>query len=102
MQNFIEIRSPVRNLKIPHFSNFLELPPPPQLPKREWIRFGYVNHYLGLVLIFLTKFHPDPSTLSVFQDFRFPPPNSPQCPQIQSGFEITTLRHDFLPNIKLH
>ena len=33
--------------------------------------------YLGLVLIFPTKLYPDPSTLSVFQDFRFPSPDSP-------------------------
>ena len=29
---------------------------------------------LGLLLIFPTKIHPDPSILSVFQDFMSPPP----------------------------
>ena len=54
--------------------------------------------YLRLLLIFPTKFHPDPSTLSVFHDFRFPP-NSPQCHQILSEFKIRSLRHDILLNI---
>ena len=55
--------------------------------------------YLGLALIFPIKFHPDPSTLSVFQDFRFPPSNSPQCHQTQSGFKIRALRHNIIPTV---
>ena len=56
--------------------------------------------YLVRVLTFPIKFHPDPSTLSVFQDFRFPSPT--QCHQIHLGLKIRVLRHDILPNIKFH
>ena len=86
---FIEIRLTVRRLKIPHFSNFSELPPPPPNYPKESRSVPVMSiMYLGLVLIFPTEFHPDPSTLSVFQDFRFPPPkSSPQCHQILSGLK---------------
>ena len=53
---------------------------PPQLPQRERISSGNVNHVSRTIAYFSTKFHPDLSTLSVFQDFRFPlqlPPMSP-------------------------
>ena len=41
------------------------------MPQRERIHFGYGNH---VSRTYVSKFHPDTSTLSVFQDFRFPPP----------------------------
>ena len=59
------------------FSNLLELTFP-QLPKESRSVPVMSILYLGLVLIFASKIHPGPSTLSVFQDFRFcPPPTSP-------------------------
>ena len=59
------------------FFLIFQINPPPNSPKEsEFVLFMSIT-YLGLVLIFPTKFHPDPSTLSIFQDFRFPPPMSP-------------------------
>ena len=88
-------------MKILPFSNFLELTLPRLLPKES----GYVPvmsiTYLGLVRIFSTKFHPNPSILRVFQDFRSPP-NFSQYHRIRSGFKIRALRHYILPNIKFH
>ena len=55
-------------------------PLPPTPPKRaNPVRFQqsriYDNHVSLLILS--TKLHPDSSTISAFQDFRFPPPNPP-------------------------
>ena len=50
---------------------------PPNSPKKSGSGPVMSITYLGLVLILPTKFHPDLSTLSVFQDFRFPPPAPP-------------------------
>ena len=55
------------------FSNFSELLPPPKKESESGPVMSVT--YLGLVLILSTKFHPDLSALSVFQDFRPPPPN---------------------------
>ena len=60
------------------------------------------NIYLGLVFIFPTMFHPDPSTLIVFQVLGFPLPTPRPHHQIRSGFKIRALRQDILLNIKFH
>ena len=93
----ISLRSdhPFVSYKYLIFSNFSELlPPPPNSTKENgpvrlcqspildlcvFFQKVYSVMYLVLTIIFTTKFHPDPSTLSVFQDFRSPqlPPMSP-------------------------
>ena len=57
--------------------------------------------YLGLVLIFPTKFHPNPSTLSVFQDFRFRHHPQLLLHQIRPGFKIKALRYPSKHQISL-
>ena len=59
---------------MPHFPQFFRITPPLHSPKES--QFGLVISikYLGLVLVLRTSYHHDPSTLSVFQDFRFLPP----------------------------
>ena len=60
--------------------------------------------YLELVLILPIKFHPDLSTLSVFQDFQFPgflfPTSNPQCPWIRFELKMEHLRHKIFRYIK--
>ena len=53
--------------------------PTPQLPQRERIWSGYVNHIsrTSSHKFLPTKFNPDLSSLSVFQYFQFPPPTPP-------------------------
>ena len=53
--------------------------------------------YRDLLLILPIKYHPDLSTLSVFQDFYFP--SNPLCTRIWSGFKIRALKHKILQNI---
>ena len=65
------------NLKIPHFFYFFRINPPPNSPKERWSVPVISMTYLGLVLSFSTRFHPDTSTLSVFQHFMLPPPTPP-------------------------
>ena len=50
---------------------------PQSSPQRERITSSYNNHVSRTLLILPTKFHPDFSTLSVFQNFRFPPSTPP-------------------------
>ena len=70
------------------FSIFLELTLPPPTPQKraDPFRLWHIPH-LGLVLIFPTKFHSNPSTLSIIQDFRFRPP-SPNFPFTGSGQDL--------------
>ena len=60
---FSYFRSPVRQLKIPHFFYFFRNNPPPNYPKESGSILFMSIMYLGLVLIFSTKFQPNPSTL---------------------------------------
>ena len=48
--------------------------------------------YLGLVLHILTKFHPDPSTLSFFQVLGFPLPTPPNV--TRSGRDLKQVLQD--------
>ena len=69
----------------------LEIPPTPT--KRVYLIMSII--YLELVLILPIKFHPDLSTLSIFQDVLFPRfqfPSNPICPQIQFELKIEHLR----------
>ena len=50
----------------------LWIPPPPNSPKKSEIGPVMSVTYLQLVLILLTKFHPDLFSLSLFQDFQSP------------------------------
>ena len=78
------------------------LNPSPQLPQRERIQYGYVNH---VPRTFAYSIHQASSRFLHSKGFpRFPisSSNSPQCQQIWSGFEIRALRHEFVLNIKFH
>ena len=68
--NFIKIWSPVLKLKILKFFQINT----PQLPQKEWICSNYVNHVSITCAYSSHKFHLNLSTLSIFQDFCFPPP----------------------------
>ena len=76
--------------------------PSPNSPKESGSVPVMSITYLGLMFIFPINFHPGPSTLSVFRDFRFPHTKSPQCHLIWSGFKIRALRHNILSIIKFH
>ena len=69
----ISLRSdhPFVSYKYLIFSNFSELLPSPNSNKESGSGLIMSVTYLGLILP--TKFHPDLSALSVFQDFRPPP-----------------------------
>ena len=80
--------------------------PTPQLPKES----GFVPiipiKYLELVLILPIWFHPDLSTLSFFQDIRFPrflfSPSNLLYPRIQFELKMEHLRHNIFLHIKFH
>ena len=73
---------------------------PPNYPKESGSSPVSSIMYLRHLLILPTKFHPNLSTLNIFQDFRFPPPTLTQCHQNWSGFKIRDLRYEFLLNMK--
>ena len=69
------------------------LNPSPQIPQRERIQYGYVNH---VSRTFAYSNHQDfipIPPLQVFSKISFS--NSRQCQKIWSGFEIRALRHEF-------
>ena len=71
----ISLRSghPFLSEKYLNFFKFSKLTPPPSSSKKNISVPIITITYLELVLILPIKFHPDLPTLSVFQDFCFPP-----------------------------